>query len=80
MFAHLLVMAIRVSGKMLMALDERASTGRIVRGIIKHDMAHTPYLDGLGSRREAQRFLCCAAKTSAPRRTSASLSRELVDW
>jgi hypothetical protein len=61
-------------------IDERASTGQTVCGIIKHNMAHMPYLNGLGSRREAQRFLCCGAKTSAPGRTSASLTRELVDY
>ena len=64
---------------MLIAVHERA-TGRLIRGVNKHDIEHMPYLDGLGSRREAQRFLCCGAKTSAPGRTSASLTRELVDY
>jgi hypothetical protein len=40
-FAHLLVMTIRVSVEMLMAVDERACTGRMARGIIKHNMAAT---------------------------------------
>jgi hypothetical protein len=68
-------MAIRVSGEiiMLLVVDKKASTGRAVRIINKHDMEHMPYLGGPGSRREAQRSLHSAAKISAPGRTSASL-------
>lgn len=56
MFAHLLVIARRVScgRKILVAVNGTASPGRLVRGVNKHDMEHMPYLDGLGSRREVQ--------------------------
>jgi hypothetical protein len=64
---------------MLIAVDGGTSTGRLVRGVNKHDMEHMPYLDGLGSRREAQRSLHGAAKISG-RCTSARLLRWLVDY